>query len=76
MLICTGFPEWPDVMTAWGNKMLEAVHTVTEMAAVGFNLPRDAFTERMAYGPHLLAPTGRTAAVFTACFDARLASFS
>ena len=58
MLLYTGFPEWPDVMTAWGNKMLEAVHTVAEMAAVGFGLPSDAFTERMAYGPHLLAPTG------------------
>lgn len=54
------FPEWPDVMTTWGNKMLAAVHTVSQMAAVGFGLPADAFTERMAYGPHLLAPTGQT----------------
>lgn len=45
-------------MTTWGNKMLAAVHTVSQMAAVGFGLPADAFTERMAYGPHLLAPTG------------------
>lgn len=45
-------------MTTWGNKMLAAVHTVAQMAAVGFGLPADAFTERMAYGPHLLAPTG------------------
>ena len=53
------FPEWPDVMSTWGNKMLAAVHTVSQMAAVGFGLPADAFTERMAYGPHLLAPTGK-----------------
>lgn len=46
------------VMTTWGNKMLAAVHTVSQMAAVGFGLPADAFTQRMAYGPHLLAPTG------------------
>lgn len=45
-------------MTIWGNKMLAAVHTVSQMAAVGFGLPADAFTQRMAYGPHLLAPTG------------------
>lgn len=45
-------------MTTWGNKMLAAVHTVSQMAAVGFGLPAGAFTERMAYGPHLLAPTG------------------
>lgn len=45
-------------MTTWGNKMLAAVHTVSQMAAVGFGLPADAFTQRMAYGPHLLAPTG------------------
>ena len=57
-ILITGFPEWPEVMTAWGNKMLEAVHTVAEMAAVGFDLPSCAFTERMAFGPHLLAPTG------------------
>lgn len=45
-------------MTTWGNKMLAAVHTVSQMAAVGFGLPAEAFTQRMACGPHLLAPTG------------------
>lgn len=45
-------------MTTWGNKMLAAVHRVSQMAAVGFGLPAEAFTQRMAYGPHLLAPTG------------------
>ena len=45
-------------MTTWGNKMLAAVHTVSQMAAIGFGLPADAFTERMGFGPHLLAPTG------------------
>ena len=59
LMLMTGFPEWPKVMTAWGNKMLAAVHTVAYMAAIGFGLASDAFTERMAYGPHLLAPTGK-----------------
>lgn len=52
------FPEWAEVMTAWGDKMLAAVHTVAQMSAIGFDLPAGAFTERMAHGPHLLAPTG------------------
>ncbi len=52
------FSEWPEVMTTWGNKMLAAVHTVSQMAAIGFGLPAGAFTDRMANGPHLLAPTG------------------
>ena len=52
------FPEWAEVMTTWGDKMLAAVHTVAQMSAVGFGLPASAFTERMAHGPHLLAPTG------------------
>jgi len=54
------FPEWAEVMTTWGDKMLAAVHTVAQMSAVGFGLPAGAFTERMAHGPHLLAPTGES----------------
>jgi isopenicillin N synthase-like dioxygenase len=45
-------------MDAWGNKMLAAVTVLAEMAAVGFDIPADAFTSRMQCGPHLLAPTG------------------
>jgi isopenicillin N synthase-like dioxygenase len=52
------FPEWADVMDMWGSKMLDAVFTLAEMTAVGFELPEDAFTSRMLGGPHLLAPTG------------------
>ena len=59
-------------MNAWGDKMLAAVHTVAQMAAIGFGLPAAAFTERMKYGPHLLAPTGEqcddsVCLVITAC---------
>lgn len=52
------FPEWKRVMDMWGWRMLEALFTFAEMAAVGFDLPPDAFTSRMKEGPHLLAPTG------------------
>eukprot|EP00735_Rhodelphis_limneticus_P014339 TRINITY_DN834_c0_g1::TRINITY_DN834_c0_g1_i1::g.25457::m.25457 TRINITY_DN834_c0_g1::TRINITY_DN834_c0_g1_i1::g.25457 ORF type:complete len:355 (-),score=141.07,DIOX_N/PF14226.1/8.8e-08,2OG-FeII_Oxy/PF03171.15/0.065 TRINITY_DN834_c0_g1_i1:468-1532(-) len=53
-----GFPEWTSIMNMWGGKMLDAVKAISELAAVGFGLDKDAFTQRMNYGPHLLAPTG------------------
>lgn len=52
------FPQWKDVMDMWGGKMTAACFTLAEMAAVGFNMDPHAFTSRMQYGPHLLAPTG------------------
>ena len=52
------FPEWKDVMDMWGGKMIDALFVLAEMAAVGFDLEPSAFTSRMRYGPHLLAPTG------------------
>jgi hypothetical protein len=45
-------------MDQWGKHMTSAVETVAEMAALGFGLPQTAFSELMAQGPHLLAPTG------------------
>ncbi|KAF6250741.1 Clavaminate synthase-like protein [Scenedesmus sp. NREL 46B-D3] len=53
-----GMPQWRAVMDDWGSKLLGAVEAVAAMAALGFGLPADAFTSRMALGPHLLAPTG------------------
>ncbi len=51
-------PEWTHVMDHWGGKMLGAMELLSEMAAVGFGLPADAFTKVLKNGPHLLAPTG------------------
>lgn len=51
-------PEWSEVMDMWGNKMLDATFALSQMSAVGFDLPEDTFTSRMMGGPHLLAPTG------------------
>lgn len=70
-MLCTfaDFPEWAEVMTTWGDKMLAAVHTVAQMSAVGFGLPAGAFTERMTHGPHLLAPTGDSPSQFVVCSD-------
>ncbi|KAK1401247.1 putative isopenicillin N synthase [Heracleum sosnowskyi] len=57
-VIPEGFSEWKDTMDSWGYKMVNAIEAVAEMAAIGFGLPKDAFTSRMKQGPHLLAPTG------------------
>ncbi|KAE8702033.1 hypothetical protein F3Y22_tig00110503pilonHSYRG00601 [Hibiscus syriacus] len=57
-VIPEGFPEWKETMDSWGYKMISAIEAVAEMAAIGFGLPKDAFTSLMKQGPHLLAPTG------------------
>uniref|UniRef100_A0A2P2PJQ6 Uncharacterized protein MANES_10G147800 n=1 Tax=Rhizophora mucronata TaxID=61149 RepID=A0A2P2PJQ6_RHIMU len=57
-VIPEAFTEWKDTMDSWGYKMVSAVEAVAEMAAIGYGLPKDAFTSLMKQGPHLLAPTG------------------
>ncbi|KAL9242606.1 hypothetical protein vseg_016592 [Gypsophila vaccaria] len=57
-VIPEGFVEWKGTMDSWGSKMISATEVVAEMAAIGFGLPKDAFTSLMKQGPHLLAPTG------------------
>ncbi|CAN1168978.1 hypothetical protein LINPERPRIM_LOCUS19524 [Linum perenne] len=57
-VIPEGFPEWKGTMDSWGHKMISAMKAVAEMAAIGFGLPKDAFTSLMKQGPLLLAPTG------------------
>ncbi|XP_022733777.1 uncharacterized protein LOC111287459 isoform X1 [Durio zibethinus] len=57
-VIPEGFSEWKETMDSWGYKMISAIEAVAEMAAIGFGLPKDAFTSLMKQGPHLLAPTG------------------
>ncbi|KAJ9558411.1 hypothetical protein OSB04_013025 [Centaurea solstitialis] len=53
-----GFPEWKKIMDSLGFKMISTVEAVAEMAAIGFDLPKDSFTNLMKLGSHLLAPTG------------------
>ena len=45
-------------MDGWGAKMLAALQTTSELVALGFGLPLDAFSKLMDKGPHLLGPTG------------------
>lgn len=51
-------PEWSLVMDTWGGLMLGSLKTLSEMIAVGFDMPPNTFTDMMENGPHLLAPTG------------------
>ena len=52
------FADWVSTMDTWGHLMLDTIKTVSEMVALGLGLDKDVFTQRMQYGPHLLAPTG------------------
>lgn len=56
-VVPASFPQWRDVMNGWGQKLLDAAFAVAELSAIGFDLPEDAFSSRMNFGPHLLAPT-------------------
>ena len=38
------FPNWEVVMNQWGSHMLNTVQSVSEMIALGLNLPKDTFT--------------------------------
>jgi len=44
-------------MDGWGESMLRAVTSCAQMAAIGWGMPRDAISQMMEWGPHLLAPT-------------------
>lgn len=57
-VIPNNFPDWSQLMDKWGQLMLQSVHTVAEMTAVGLELPENTFTDMLKNGPHLLAPTG------------------
>ena len=52
------FPEWEERMDTWGNKLLNGVKEVAQMAAIGMGLDRRTFLDKMEGGAHLLAPTG------------------
>jgi len=51
------FPEWENQMNGWGNHMISAIETASEMSAIGLGLPDDTFTSKMRHGAHLLSPT-------------------
>lgn len=38
--------------------MINSVFSVAEMLALGYQMPKNTFTDILQGGPHLLAPTG------------------
>lgn len=52
-VIPAAFPDWSVKMDAWGNLMLAACETAAEMAAHGFHLPANAFTDMMKVRVHV-----------------------
>ena len=52
------FEHFGEIFDKWGYTMLDAVQIVSEMAALGLDLPQDYFTNMLKGGQHLLAPTG------------------
>ena len=46
-VIPSDFPDWEEKMNTWGHKLLDAVHQVAEMAAIGMGLEQSAFFDRM-----------------------------
>jgi len=53
-------------MDKWGNKMLCALETASEMLALGLQLERRDLRDLMHCGPHLLAPTGSDLSKYSA----------
>ncbi|TFK36981.1 hypothetical protein BDQ12DRAFT_686192 [Crucibulum laeve] len=49
--------RWTITMEKWGNAMKNAVSDLTEMVALGLDIPQSTFRDAGKYGPHLLAPT-------------------
>jgi isopenicillin N synthase-like dioxygenase len=49
---------WATQMNRWGEFLLAAGTSIVQMAALGFGLEKETFSQMMTYGPHLLAPTG------------------
>jgi isopenicillin N synthase-like dioxygenase len=52
------FPEFEEIVEAWGKHMLNGCNIVAEMAAIGLGLERSTFSDMIKRGPYKLAPTG------------------
>ncbi|KAG2374174.1 hypothetical protein C9374_011011 [Naegleria lovaniensis] len=50
--------RWISMMDGWAECMITAVRSVSELLAMGLGLEKNAFTNKLEYGRHLLAPTG------------------
>ena len=56
--IPSDFPNFKEIMDDWSSLMMQAVNTVAQMAAIGFDIEQDFFKNKLKGGAHILAPTG------------------
>ena len=52
------FPEFTKVVDKWGNSLLQAVHTVSQMLEVGLTIPQGSFYNLLKNGNTVIGPTG------------------
>jgi len=52
------FDNWANNMNEWASLLLQSCYSVSELIALSLGLNKNALTDLMKYGPHLLAPTG------------------
>ena len=45
---------WEPTLNNWGNALMNAVRIISEMLAIGLDLPKNTFIEKTNYGSHLL----------------------
>jgi len=57
-IIPKDFPGWEGIMDNYGQVLVKACETVSEMLAIGLDLPAKTFVQNMQGAPQLLAPTG------------------
>lgn len=67
--------EWAETLNPWGTRLLDAVMTVAEMLALGLGLPQNAISDKLQYGPHLLAPTGSDMSLLSQRVGTTIAGF-
>ncbi|KAG6291322.1 hypothetical protein E4U09_003983 [Claviceps aff. purpurea] len=66
--------RWEETMDRWGGCMKNAVSKLSEMTALGLDLPAQFFSDAGKYGPHLLAPTASDLTKYSS-LDTILAGF-
>jgi hypothetical protein len=66
------FPHWAKTMDGWGSGLLRSAEIISELLAIGYGLPVNTFTDMIADGDHLLAPTGAVRACNATLFCAQL----
>ncbi|KAL5077931.1 hypothetical protein RYX36_016915 [Vicia faba] len=51
-------PNWKDNFDGCGDKLLDTLHMVAKLLAIGCDIPMDTFSSSMHLGPHFLVASG------------------